>query len=871
MSENFNEEAITRFIKLADKNSVRETFGELGELGFRFHKNTLCRTWLTGTEVYAMVYHVVSRVNQAVTWSKFTSDTGLQKGNYLTRARIPAETQEMFIRSKRNNKKIREIRFTPYDLVEALFKGNWWLPQESCPSDIDILNHVISVWETERGKFLNHTQKTAVRFPFAKLFPIDPLVAPMADYCLFGEHLNTRYKTAEEEDEDIKGQCLMIARKRTIELFRNLSATTLAHYSLPDEDSLESTTRKFFVTDVEKSILKDPEYRKTIREYREKDVGNYSYYSYYQLDVQAPGLEQKIGLVDYFSQKASKWLQSNQSEVESDMGKEATPEADTSIDIQYFQSISGWKNAVIDRKVNPEDSNTYGIERADSYSRRYISQEMQTLEGEPFCLFNDFLLEDSARSLLISSDSCSGKTTIVRGISALAAQAHLDEGERDRDFIESMIPDGINKAKCLEVLGGYIPVIISQPPLSEVSRYGETYKEITGIADNNAFLEALYTLLPSGKSGFTSLEEFKRIIGLKSSILFIVDSIDEVPAPRMNYIDQLKKLVQEYGFGKVLITSRHLTNNENTKLEEINNSLSQNSPIVKILPLDEQRQKALLKKVAGESFKLEDLRCFPGASGILSSPLVLVAMARYRSDCVDNHKLVDEALRSVKTMLASLGSLPMADAVNEKIQETAFQSLKTTNEPVRFETFSREMKQVIKKSNTFAQNNDSYAESLLQGILWRSGLFTIHRGGAYDYIDFRYEALKGWWASEYIYRRFDEDLSSRDKELPSSRFAGTISCFRSLMEGPTRMSEASRLAVLCGMEKIASRKRGDLSIVEDEDELRLWVIKTISERIFLYSAYPESSDPDREFAKSLYKDASSFGFTEGIKGFCLES
>lgn len=865
MPENFDEKAIRRFIELANEGSVQASFDELGKLGFRLHENAIHRTWLTGTEVYAMVYHVMNRVRKT-DWSDFTAAAGLQSKSFLSKATIPANSVQRFTKLSQ-----AEVTLDFYDTPCDYIGRNLFGKGSGLSRCMDILDCVIDVWKRETTEFLSHTSKEAPRFAFASLFPIDPLLAPMADYFIFGERLKNRYVEAKRAcDKDAMDQCSRIARMRTIGLFKFLSSTTNKPYSLPSEESLDRIANSLDTCDTEKLILIDPDYRRAIDDCRKKGVGIYSYYSTQQLDAHGPGCPPKIGLVAYFSQKASEWLQSTQSEVESSTGKEAAPKAGTSIDIRYFQRISGWKNAIIDRKVDAGDDDAYEIEEADSYSNRYISQEMQTLEGEPYCLFKDFLLKKSARSLLIASDSGSGKTTIVRGISALVAQAHLDEEAKEDDFIKSVIPSGIDEAECLKALSDYIPVIISQPSFAEVGRYKDTYDAITGIADSDVFLEALYSLLPSGKNGFASLDEFKKIVGLGSKILFVVDSIDEVPAPRMNYIDQLAKLVQEYDFGKVLITSRHLTNRENTKLKAINDSLSPSSPIVKILPLDEQRQKALLEKVAGKGSALEDLRCFPGASDILSNPLVLVAMARYRNDCAGIHMLVDEALRSAKTMLASLGSLPTGDAVNEKIQEIAFRSLEA-NGCIRFDWFSEAMKQAIRESSISAENDDSYADSLLQGILWRSGLFTIRKGGLHDYIDFRYEALKGWWASEYIYRRFDEDLSSRVEELPS-KFAGTISCFRSLMEGATRMGEASRLAVLCSIEKIAPNEGGNFLVVEDhEDDLRLWVIKAISERVFLYSDYPESSDLERDFAKRIYEDVSSFGFTEGIKGFCLKN
>ena len=86
------------------------------------------------------------------------------------------------------------------------------------------------------------------------------------------------------------------------------------------------------------------------------------------------------------------------------------------------------------------------------------------------------------------------------------------------------------------------------------------------------------------------------------------------------------------------------------------------------------------------------------------------------------------------------------------------------------------------------------------------------------------------------------------------------------------MDEATRFATLCSMEKIAPNGSNDFLIVEDdEDDLRRWVVKAVSERIFLYSAYPESSRADRDFAEAIYDDASSFGFAEGIEGFCLKN
>lgn len=861
MSERFDQSIIRSFIDSANRNADQVDHNELNKIGFRFHEGILHRTWLTGTEVYAMAYHVTKRV-QKTDWNDFTVTAGLQSTSFLSKAYIPANTTEKATRIKDSKSVSTSFYYTPCDYMGLLFNTS-----SNTSRYMDILDCVISVWENETSEFLSHTNKEADRFMFASLFPIDPLIAPMAEYILFGEHLKLRYKEAEaDDDKKLMNQCLSSARERTVKLFRDLSSTTKKPYVLPSTRLLDSAAASYDANDVERSILKDADYRSAIEAYIKSGVRSYSYYSAYQLDTHGPGCPSETGLVAYFLMKAREWLQLKQGET----GPDAETVIKPSIDARYFQSISGWKNAIIDRKVDAGDSDVYETEKADSYSNRYVSQGMQTLDGERFCLFEDFLLEESRKSLLIASDSGSGKTTIVRGISALVAQAHLCEEERDSDFIDSFIPDTVNKTECLEILSKFIPVIISQPSFAEVERYRETYSSITGIAENDVFLRALYSLLPRGKNGFVSIDEFMRAMSLGRELLFIVDSVDEVPAPRIGYIDQLAKLVKECEFGKVLITTRNLANRENAKLRAINNSLSPDSPVVEILPLDEQRQEALLRKVATRDVSLNDLRCFPGASDILGNPLVLVAMVRYHNDCENDHMLVDEALRSTKTMLASLGSLPTGEAVNEKIREVAFLSLANDNH-ITLEQFSKIMKRAIKESNTVAENDDSFADSLLQGVLWRSGMFKINKGGRHDLIDFRYKALKGWWASEYIYRQFDEDLSSRSEKLPS-RFANTIACFRSLMEGATRMDEATRFATLCSMEKIAPNGSNDFLIVEDdEDDLRRWVVKAVSERIFLYSAYPESSRADRDFAEAIYDDASSFGFAEGIEGFCLKN
>lgn len=861
----FDKEACERFIDSINEGSVQIDAHELETLGFRLSKDGLRRTWLTGTEVYAMVFHVTKRIKETG-WSDFTAAAGLQDTTYLSSAAIPSESKVAVSHSLETKKKASTGHLTPW-----YFAQNNWFNTSGHIHAMNVLNIVIDVWQYETESFLSHTKKTADRFLFAELFPIDQLITPAAEYFIFGKFLNLRYQEAlENGQEEILKQCGEIARQRTIDLIKNLSSITTEPYTL-DHKKIRPKARTSYTSQIEQDILSDRRYLKAIESLIDSGASSYCYYSRHQLDVQGVGCPKKTGLVSYFSQMAVKWC--SQIRDHSDVTVELES-ADTvaAISSQYFKSISGWKNAIIDRKVDATNGDTYELEEADSYSNRYIVQEMCDQNGERFCLFEDFLLKPSAKSMLIASDSGSGKTTIVRGLSALLAQAHLQRTERDSSFIEAMIPSGIDVDDCLSMLSDFYPVIISQPSFAEVERYEDVYKEITGIASNEVFLKALYSLLPSGKNGFSSFAEFETIMSLGGRLIFIVDSIDEVPSPRENYIDQLAKLVREWGFGKVLITSRRLTNTENDKLKGIVSSLSPEAPIVEILPLDEQRQRDLLKKVTLRSASLEEFHCFPGAEDILGNPLALVALARYHNEREGGDALVDKAFSRVNKMLASLGSLPTADIVSKRIQEVAFRSLVADGHRfdgrIRFEDFSQLMEKAIRESDTVGAQNNSYVKGLLQGVLWRSGMFKVYKDGGYDYIDFRYKSLKGWWASGYVYRKFDEELSS-GPSTPFSKLAGTIECLRDLMEGTARMDEATRFAVLCSLEKIAPNESNNhLVVIDGEDELRTWMIRAISERIFLYSAYPESSGPDKSFANQLYEDASSFGFAKTIEGFC---
>ena len=860
----FDKEACERFIGSINEGSVQIDAHELETLGFRLSKDGLRRTWLTGTEVYAMVFHVTKRIKETG-WNDFTAAAGLRGWNFLSAATIPAESKAAVSHSLETKKKTSGGYLTPWYFAQVN-----WFNAASHTQAMNVLNTVIDVWRNETETFLSHTKKSADRFHFAGLFPIDQFLAPAAEYLIFGKFLNLRYEEAKvKKNEEALQQCAEIARQRTIELFKNLSSTTDEPYTF-DLAEIEQKAKSSYISQTERGILKDGEYLMAIKSLIDSGASSYCYYSRTQLDEHGIGCPGKTGLVSYFSQMAVKWCQTKgYSDVTDEFESADTVAA---ISSQYFKSISGWKNAIIDRKVDATNGDAYELEEADSYSNRYIVQEMCDQNGERFCLFEDFLLKPSAKSMLIASDSGSGKTTIVRGLSALLAQAHLERTERDSSFIEAMIPSGIDVDDCLSMLSDFYPVIISQPSFAEVERYEDVYKEITGIASNEAFLKALYSLLPSGKNGFSSFAEFETIMSLGGRLIFIVDSIDEVPSPRENYIDQLAKLVREWEFGKVLITSRRLTNKENDKLKGIVSSLSPEAPIVEILPLDEQRQRDLLKKVTLRSASLEEFHCFPGAEDILGNPLALVALARYHNERDRGDALVDKAFSRVNKMLASLGSLPTADIVSKRIQEVAFRSLVADGHRfdgrIRFEDFSQLMEKAIRESDTVGAQNNSYVKGLLQGVLWRSGMFKVYKDGGYDYIDFRYKSLKGWWASGYVYRKFDEELSS-GPSTPFSKLAGTIECLRDLMEGAARMDEATRFAVLCSLEKIAPNESNNhLVVIDGEDELRTWMIRTISERIFLYSAYPESSGPDRNFANQLYKDASSFGFAKTIEGFC---
>ena len=214
----FDKEACERFIDSINEGSVQIDAHELETLGFRLSKDGLRRTWLTGTEVYAMVFHVTKRIIRDRTeWSDFTAAAGLQGTNYLNTASIPGVSTVSH--SLETKKKASAGYLTPWYFAQV----NWFNTSGHIHA-MNVLNIVIDVWQYETESFLSHTEKTADRFLFAELFPIDQLITPAAEYFIFGKFLNLRYQEAlENGQEEILKQCGEIARQRTIELFENLS------------------------------------------------------------------------------------------------------------------------------------------------------------------------------------------------------------------------------------------------------------------------------------------------------------------------------------------------------------------------------------------------------------------------------------------------------------------------------------------------------------------------------------------------------------------------------------------------------------------------------------------------------------------------
>lgn len=394
----FDKEACERFIDSINEGSVQIDAHELKTLGFRLSKDGLRRTWLTGTEVYAMVFHVTKRI-KATGWNDFTAAAGLQSKSYLSNASIPAQSQMVVSHSLETKKKASAGYLTPW-----YFAQNNWFNASSHIQAMNVLNTVIDVWRHETGTFLSHTEKSADRFLFAGLFPIDQFLAPAAEYFIFGKLLNLRYEEARRKgQEDALQQCAEIARQRTIDLIKNLSSTTKKPYTL-DLGKIRSKARNLYTSQIEQDILKDREYLMAIESLIDSGASSYCYYSKRQLDKQGIGCPKDTGLVEYFSKMATEWC--SQIRDHGDVTVELES-ADTvaAISSQYFKSISGWKNAIIDRKVDATNDDTYELEEADSYSNRYIVQEMCDQNGERFCLFEDFLLKPSAKSMLIASDS----------------------------------------------------------------------------------------------------------------------------------------------------------------------------------------------------------------------------------------------------------------------------------------------------------------------------------------------------------------------------------------------------------------------------------------------------------------------------------
>ena len=101
----FDKEACERFIDSINEGSVQIDAHELETLGFRLSKDGLRRTWLTGTEVYAMVFHVTRRIKET-NWSDFTAAAGLQRQSYLSNASIPARSKMIVSHSPKQRKKL---------------------------------------------------------------------------------------------------------------------------------------------------------------------------------------------------------------------------------------------------------------------------------------------------------------------------------------------------------------------------------------------------------------------------------------------------------------------------------------------------------------------------------------------------------------------------------------------------------------------------------------------------------------------------------------------------------------------------------------------------------------------------------------------
>ncbi|HIR00855.1 MAG TPA: hypothetical protein IAA69_01040 [Candidatus Aveggerthella stercoripullorum] len=530
----------------------------------------------------------------------------------------------------------------------------------------------------------------------------------------------------------------------------------------------------------------------------------------------------------------------------------------------YFRTAAMWKDSILERRIDPNA--IHGGNQNEPINQGYVDRYVPLSflrDDEEIDVFSSFLLDDSKARLLVLTDSGSGKTTFLRGLVALIAQLNEtstdDTADNDRNLAKALDPELTDSD--LNVLRSYVPIMLAQPPYSQTENHEGEYGALDAPNNPELFAKTSFGLLPQGYSEpyGGDFNSFLSIIEAANNPLLLVDSIDEVPSNhRHSYIRQLECFVAEYGIRKVIVTSRPLGARETQQLKGF---VLGNEPVT-IAPLSIEEQNKLAGKVA-QNVSLKELACFVGSDSFLTNPLLLTSMARYRGN---GGSSISEALSQASQMLVSLGGDFYSESVNDEISRLAF-SLSTSGSGIAQRDFEMRIRGSIKDA---AQLSESEYSSRVQSVLWRRGLFKIEQAESAsnpDKVEFRYEALRSYWAALYLWKTLDTEWvafeesgysfnrSDEDPFYPSR----TLGLIGRLLTGK-RNSSYSALTILLFMDLLCAKP----FVTGVPIEILDYVTSCINERVFIGYRYPNRSESERETCRNILQGAETISFNKPL-------
>lgn len=382
--------------------------------------------------------------------------------------------------------------------------------------------------------------------------------------------------------------------------------------------------------------------------------------------------------------------------------------------------------------------------------------------------------------LLIQAGSGMGKTTYVKGLSAGIAQARIN-GDAT---IFTLLTQSEQSALLME----WTPVLIAQPEGDLAGTGFEALgrdEELT----TDEFADFLYCQLPdtlkdpllaaTSDHDAEARKLFKKLLGLRDTLV-IVDSIDEVPiAVRDRYIAQLAELVEVYQINRLVVTSRPLEGESEARLKRL-----VGGTVISIEAFDLARQRKLFNRLvrafgspAETSFEasgtsagilsLDDIVQTPGFETITGNPLILTALVRALLQSNPDERV--SAFGVLDTLVALLPKIsekgPFAYD-GEVLERIAFEltcgmltdpAQEQVGDGLPLSTFTRAFTSYLDEARPIAtraaSTTDTTQADIIDRMVTRRGVLAVRHGR----ISFEHPIIRALFAARYVLATLGND------------------------------------------------------------------------------------------------------------------